>query len=52
MTIVGHDHPYESVHVGCDNLRSRLRSDGLSIYQLVEEKHKNEIFRDDSGVDV
>lgn len=52
IAIIRHDYPYESIHVGCDNFCFRLWSDGLAIYQLVEEKHKNEIPRDDGGMDV
>ena len=52
MTIIRHNHPHESIHVGCSDLRSHLRSDGLTIYQLVDEKQKNEIPRDSGGVNV
>lgn len=52
MAIVRHDHPYESIHIGCDDLCFRLGSDGLVIYQLVDEMQRNEIPRDDGGVDI
>ena len=52
MTIGGHNYPHESVHVRRNNLCSGLRSDGLTIHKLVQEKQQNEISCDGGGVNV